>query len=295
MEKKNINIAIIGAGKIAGSVVPSLIASGYKVSAIVSRLPESAEKLALDNGIKKYSGKLEDIPKDINFFILSVPDSKIEETAQELFKLDFNFKSSCFIHLSGSLSSELLKPLVIKGGLTGSLHIMQSFPDRTSRDFAGAYSAYETSSAELEEILLALCADLKLHPFKIAPEHKFLYHLCGGYASNFFMANFYLLRKNFEKMNISEDKMYDIFLPMIRSTIWNIERNGFVRSLSGPVERGDANVIKGHLDSISDDRTQRKYYSSGTLALLETAREKGSITAEKYEEIKALLTKVLDE
>ncbi|HEX2982000.1 MAG TPA: DUF2520 domain-containing protein, partial [Ignavibacteriales bacterium] len=88
-------------------------------------------------------------------------------------------------------------------------------------------------------------------------------------------------------------KMYDIFLPMIRSTIWNIEKLGWVKSLSGPVERGDVNVIKGHLEALKGDGVQLKFYAAGSLALLETAKEKGSITAEKYAEIKEVLANYL--
>lgn len=293
MEKNKLNLVIIGAGKIAGTLVPSLLAVDCNISAVISRSKNSARELAEKNGIKIFSDNYADIPKEANFFILSVSDSAIAEAADQLAEADINFKSSSFIHLSGSLNSSELNLLAAKGGKTGSLHIMQSFPDKESRCVMGAYSAYEAADEELEKTLLSLCDDLKLHPFRIDPANKFLYHLCGGYASNFFAAQFYFLRKNFSEMGIPEDKMYDIFLPMIRSTIWNIEKLGWVKSLSGPVERGDVNVIKGHLEALKGDGVQLKFYAAGSLALLETAKEKGSITAEKYAEIKEVLANYL--
>lgn len=289
MEKNKLHIVIIGAGKIAGSLAPYLLSAGYNISAVISRSKESAEELAEKNNIKIFSDNLKDMPEEANFFILAVSDSKIEEAASSLSEADLDFNSSFFIHLSGSLNSSVLNKLAVKGGKTGSLHIMQSFPDKDPRYIAGSYSAYEAADEELEKTILSVCGDLNLHPFKIDPEHKFLYHLCGGYASNFFAAQFYFLRKNFKEMNIPEEKIYDIFLPMIRSTIWNIEKLGWVRSLSGPVERGDVNVIKGHLEAVKNDEVQRKFYTAGTLALLETAKEKGSISPEKYKEMKEIL------
>src|SRR5690606_24860439 len=94
-------IAIIGAGKIAYSLTSALVNYGYKVGCIISRNKKSAKSLADKFNITSYSDNLNSLSKKIKIFFLTVPDSEIKNTADELSRLDFDFKTSLFIHVSG--------------------------------------------------------------------------------------------------------------------------------------------------------------------------------------------------
>ena len=122
MSKK---IAIIGAGRISYSLTSALLKEGYNVDTIISKHSESARALAGKFGIKNHSDDLKYISQNVKVFFLAVPDSEIEKTANQLSKLNVNFKQSIFVHLSGAENINVLKPLKIKGSKIASIHSMQ--------------------------------------------------------------------------------------------------------------------------------------------------------------------------
>ena len=188
----NIKIAIIGAGKIAYSLTSALLKGGYIVDAIISRKINSAKALAEKFGVKKNSDDINLISKSVNVFFLSVPDSEIKKTAVQISKLNLNFSNTFFIHFSGAEDINVLVPLKSKGGKTGSLHLMQTFPSKKIVKIRNVSSAIETNDDSVYKFLQQLCSDLQLIPFRIDSKDKAFYHLAGVYASNF------LLGKNFQ-------------------------------------------------------------------------------------------------
>jgi predicted short-subunit dehydrogenase-like oxidoreductase (DUF2520 family) len=244
LPSEKFNIAIIGAGKIAYSLTAALKHSGYNLTCVISRNIKSAEKLSLSFKIKKCSNDLRYIPKNCNFFILSVPDGEIKNTAQSLAKLNLNFRESIFIHLSGSENISALNSIQKKGGKTASLHIMQTFPSMQTVSIKNSYAAIEANGRQTKKALTELAKKLDLIPFYVKTELKTLYHLSGVFASNFLTGNLYsselLLGQNF----------YKILEPIILSTLKSIQQNGTEKSLSGPIQRGDLKTIKNHLRSL---------------------------------------------
>ena len=87
-------IAIIGAGKVAHSLVPALVKSGYNVEAIQSKNLLSAKKLAQKYSVKHFTDSLKEIPAGIKIFLLSVPDSEIKKTAEKLHNIINNTENT---------------------------------------------------------------------------------------------------------------------------------------------------------------------------------------------------------
>ncbi len=298
MLSRKSNIAIIGAGKIAHSITPALIQSGYKITAIISRNRQSAGSFAQRFSIPLYSDRYEDIPVACKFIILCVPDSRIKTAALMLSGLKRNYNETLIIHLSGAEDISLLDSLKKKKALTASFHIMQTFPSTKLVKISGCYAAIESVTDIIFKFLKNLSYNLGLIPFRIKSEHKTLYHLAGVFSSNFLSGNMFSTKLLFSASGIKEASAEKVMFPIIDTTINNIKKTGPENSLSGPVERGDVNTIKKHLAAIkklkiSGGMNIKKIfllnYICQSIMLLETAESKHGFLNEDHLIIKELL------
>lgn len=292
------NITIIGAGKIAHSLTPALLNAGYEVGSVISTSKKSAEKLAEKYSINIYSDDYSLIPRSSEFYILCVPDSSIKEAALQLSRLNLDFNSSLFIHLSGAEDISLLDSLKMKNASTGSLHIMQTFPSVEPIKISGSCAAIETNTETVFEFLNRFSKDLELRPFRIKSENKSLYHLAGVYSSNFLSGNMFIAEKLLSNiLNGESIEQFELLAPIIEATLKNIKENGPVKSLSGPVERGDIFTVKKHIAALNkladneggDENKILKYnYIHQSLMLLEVVRQKYGALSEGHIKIKEL-------
>lgn len=266
-------IIFIGSGKVAHTLIPSLIEKNYPVKGIISKSLKPAERLAKKYQIRFCSNHISKIPDVINIFIIAVPDNQIKSVAGELSNLDLHFKSSLFIHTSGSENTDALKALEKKGGMTASFHIMQTFPALKKVDITNSFAAIETNNSIAEKYLFSLVRSLRLKGFKLSKEDKVYYHLAGVFASNFLNANLFSSEKMLRNTGL-ERNQYDLLEPILKAALANIKNSGVGNSLSGPVERGDYLTISKHISAIKKLKSNHRKillhsYISQSLVLLE--------------------------
>lgn len=285
--------AFIGAGKLAHSLLPALSNTGIKVYQIISKSLSSAVQLAEENNVPEYSNNISKLRNEVNVVILSVPDSQIKITAEQIARLNISFPKKLFIHLSGSLNINELKLLQDKGAGTASLHIMHSFPSRSVIKFNRFPAAIETNNDDVFEFLFELCKKMNLYPFPINSETKVYYHMMGVFALNFTTANFYNAEKLRTKIEDKVPETKDLLYESALETLKNINQKGIVESLSGPVERGDIATIRQHINAINDNKLLLLNYITSSLTLLETAHDKKSILPEQFLAVQNYLTNEL--
>jgi len=243
-------IAIIGAGKVAHSLVPALVKSGYYVEAIQSKKLLSAKKLAQKYSVGNFTDSLKEIPAGIKIFLLTVPDSEIKKTAEKLSRLNFNFKQSFFIHFSGVDDMSVLISLENKGAAIASIHLMQTFPTKRIASLKGIHTAIETNDERSYKLLIKLSKDLQLKPFRIRSEDKVYYHLAGVIGSNFLAGNLYNSEELLSLCGIEKKDSFEILKSTIYTTLENTRGFGAANALSGPIDRGDFKTIKKHIAAL---------------------------------------------
>ncbi|MGA8265637.1 MAG: DUF2520 domain-containing protein [Ignavibacteriaceae bacterium] len=283
-------IAVIGAGRISYSLANALVKSSFRVTSIISRSLSSSKRLAVKFKIKNYSSDSSSLTPDIKILFLAVPDDQILSVAQKISKLTLDFKNSIFIHLSGAEDVSVLNILRKKSAHAASFHIMQTFPERKIISLTGSYTAIETNSKTAESFLFRLAKKLSLLPFKISSQNKIYYHIAGVYASNFLVANQYYAAKLFGKTKSGMDYK-KIFSPITEMTLRNIEQNGAINSVSGPVERGDIKTVKKHLKALRNDNLLRANYICQSLTLLELLKKRNKKLTASHKSLKNYLTK----
>ncbi len=231
-----------------------------------------------------------------------MPDDQILSVAQKISKLTLDFKNSIFIHLSGAEDVSVLNILRKKSAHAASFHIMQTFPERKIISLTGSYAAIETNSKKAESFLFKLAKKLSLLPFKISSQNKIYYHIAGVYSSNFLVANQYYIAKLFGKTKSGMDYK-KIFSPITEITLRNIEQNGVINAISGPVERGDIETIRKHIallkkqKELSDRRINLNLpilnYLTQSLTILKVLGEKQRRLTSSQLQIKKLLEEEL--
>ena len=148
-----------------------------------------------------------------------------------------------FYHFSGLLTSEVLVPLAEQGGLTASLHPLQTIVDSKPTDFTGCVFACEGSAAA-EPIVGALGGRLA----QISAALKPLYHCGAAMASNYLVA----LLAQAEAVLAASGITRAGCMPLVQTTLDNFAQLG-AQALTGPVQRGDWATVAGHLAALAED------------------------------------------
>ena len=112
-----------------------------------------------------------------------------------------------------------------------------------------------------------------------------LYHLSAVFVCNLLAALLFAGEGIMQRIGIELPPFY----PIIRATLANIEAKGPLLALTGPVVRGDADTVASHVEAIGDMPLHQKIYKDLSLAALEMARQRGTLTEEQIADLKSLL------
>lgn len=290
MTNNDFKFTIIGAGKIAWSIIPAIREAGYKIDCIISRNISDAERAAEKFGIGKFSDSVKIIPGR-SIVLLAVPDDQLIKVSKKIFDEGKHLEKRIFVHFSGVYSSDVLKYIKNNGGSTASFHIMQTFPSKRRVNIKNAFGVVESSDKKNRNMLMAFATKLGIYAFEISASKKAAYHLSGVFASNFLVVNFYYAEKLFRQAG-GRRKFFDFIEPIIKRTIGNIQKDGAENSLSGPVERGDLNTVKVHVRYLKNYKQMLPVYLIQSLNILRIKKEQGKILP-AHKKIELFLTSKL--
>ncbi|MCX6151853.1 MAG: DUF2520 domain-containing protein, partial [Ignavibacteriales bacterium] len=101
----------------------------------------------------------------------------------------------------------------------------------------------------------------------------------------------------FVKLFVKRYTSFELMKPIIETTVRNAGKNGVAKSLSGPIDRGDIETIKQHINALKKFKGNKLLlpnYIYQSLMLLNVAEEKyGKLNPEQVK-IKSLLIKQLN-
>jgi len=196
-----------------------------------------------------------------------------------------------FLHCSGALSSEALECIRSAGGWTGSLHPIQTFPDRKTswENMFGIYFGFEGSieaEAASKEIVDLLDGTILM----VDEGAKSLYHAAACVLSNYMATLSHTAARMLECAGIERETGIKAFAPLLQSTLENINKLGSVKALTGPISRGDSGTISAHLEALERQLPDElNLYKSLGRATVLLALEKGTINGEMALELMRLL------
>ena len=97
---------------------------------------------------------------------------------------------------------------------------------------------------------------LKANSFTIPTDAKILYHASAVVASNYLVTLEHFALELLKAADISEENAYEILEPLIMGTLNNIKARGSVEALTGPVARGDDEIVQRHIEGIEKQMPQ---------------------------------------
>jgi predicted short-subunit dehydrogenase-like oxidoreductase (DUF2520 family) len=228
------------------------------------------------------------LPAGTAAVILAVPDAALPGVAWDLARMGAAPAGCAALHLSGALAADVLAPLHEAGYSIGSLHplVAVADPRLAAERVRGAAFAVSGDPAALG-VARRIVSALDGRPLVIPPPLRPLYHAAAVVASNYLVATTGLAMRLLEDAGVPADDTLPALLPLLRSTIDNIERLGVPAALTGPIPRGDTDTIRLHLARLSG--TDRSLYCALGMELLRLARSAG-LDEQRAIEIESLLT-----
>ncbi len=286
-------VAIIGAGVVGTAIGYLLREKGYTIAGIASRTFGSAKKAKEFIGTGDAFREPSIAAKKADIVFITTSDTSIKEVCDRVAS-EGGFNSGTIVfHMSGALSSEVLESARNMGAKIASLHPLQSLADvgKAVKNLRGSYFCIEGDKEALS-VAREIVATLGGKEITIEANKKPLYHAGASIASNYLVATVRFGSELLEATGISRQDSLNALMPLIKGTITNIESLRIPSALTGPISRGDTEVIEDHLKAISYDRPDMvKLYSELGKYTVKVAIEKGSIKKHKAEKILSLFDK----
>jgi predicted short-subunit dehydrogenase-like oxidoreductase (DUF2520 family) len=155
--------------------------------------------------------------------------------------------------MSGAGGLALLDPARKAGAHVASIHPLQSFAtvEGAINSIPGSTFGI-TADREIQAWSEQLVCDLGGIPFTIADKDKPLYHAAACLASNYFTTLIHNVETIYQSLGMDPAEALRAFWPLVQGTMRNIENNGTVQALTGPISRGDAGTVAKHLEALRE-------------------------------------------
>ncbi len=281
--------ALYGCGKAGISVALALKGAGWSVAGCGSRSTASAEAGAQWLACPLLKGP-EELPAGIPLMI-GVPEQALGEVDHEIASRDQAIQGRIVFHLSGAVPSRLLTRCRMKGASVGSLHPLMILPD----PLAGALALRSATFAiegrpEALAVIRSMALAISGKCIALSPHSKTLYHAAAVTAANHLVALLWESQTLLARAGVRPEEALPAFQALVEGTVKNIYSSGPVASLTGPVERGDATMVKNHLSALKRWPDSRERYRVMALAALSLARRRHPERYMDYDALEKLLS-----
>jgi len=236
------SIAIIGTGRLGVTLALALHRQGVEIAMVANRNAALAQQLAARLGSCRAVDASEAAQADLVF--LTVPDDALASVAAQLSWRH----GQAVVHCSGATEVSVLQPAADAGAVIGGFHPLQIFSDpvRALDLIAGSSVAIE-GPPELEAQLRHLAGLLGMHPIRLPPGARALYHGGASYAASFLLSMLNEAVAAWRSFGVDEAQALQALLPLAQGTLAAAASKGLSAAVAGPVSRGDAGVIARHL------------------------------------------------
>jgi predicted short-subunit dehydrogenase-like oxidoreductase (DUF2520 family) len=240
-----ITVSIVGSGRVGGALAIALPPAKYLVERVFAssrQSRDSASLLTVD--------RVDAITSDIVF--ITTQDANILEASVAVGK---KIKGSAAVfHTSGACDSSIFSELSGSGHPVGSIHPLVSIsrPEVGPERFRGAFFCVEGGDAAVR-IGKEIVSDLGGRPFAIDTKFKTLYHAAAVTACGHLVALFDASVEMMTKVGLSSEQSKEILMPLVLSTVNNLNEQDTAAALTGTFARADIETFTRHLTSLNEN------------------------------------------
>ena len=261
----------IGAGKVGCSLGRYFVLNGLSVSGFFDVDEESARTAAEFVGTD-FVTELEELVRNSDALFLTVPDGLISTVWNQIKDMPVEGRFIC--HCSGALSAEDAFPGIKDRGAFGySVHPLFAVSDKfhSYEELPHAFFTIEGDEEHLNDIT-ALFQSFGNPVRNIKAKDKVKYHCAAAICSNQVIA---LIQESLDLLSecgFDEESALSALAPIITGNVAHIVKDGTAGRLTGPVERGDTDPVKKHLNCLNEE--DRLLYRLLSRKLLSVGKKK---------------------
>jgi predicted short-subunit dehydrogenase-like oxidoreductase (DUF2520 family) len=221
---------------------------GWKIGAVVTRNESSARRAVHFIGGGRAQVGLSRRILASTCILIATPDGAIEAVANELARIGGEeLLGQVVLHTSGALDSEVLKAVRACGAAVGSMHPLQTFSGVATPPLEGKIFAIE-GDAMAVRTARKIARAFGAVPSPIEARHKPLYHAAGALAAGHTLVVVEAAIQLLMSLGMNRREAMRALLPMTRQVLQNYERLGLRAAWTGPLARGDYEVVAKHLN-----------------------------------------------
>lgn len=291
-------LSVIGAGRVGATLAALWQRGGVaETVGVLNRSPVSSRAAQARIGAGEPAADLPSLA-EADLYLIGVNDDAIDPVTDRL-AADRDLTGRIVFHCSGSLASAALAAARRRGALTASVHPVRTFadpgtdPDAEPAAFAGTYCGHEGDPGALA-VLVPMFEAIGGRPFAVDAPAKPIYHAAGVFAMNYLVALVEIGLRCYEDAGVPPDVGLRILDPLLRQAVDNVVEHGPVRALTGPIARGDAQVVARQLDELAArDPDRERLYALLGLTALDLSRRAGRADPDDLDVIATLLAEHL--
>jgi len=280
---------IIGTGSLGSALAKALFENNYTITSLFNRRLRKAESIAREVGAEYFSEFPESAEELGSLIFLTVQDSEIAHSVDSLCRISDDFFGHTVVHCSGSKEASLLEPLRNKGARVAAFHPLQTFTAGSgTQDFRNIYFDVEADDNTYDR-LREIADNLGGQTIRITAAAKPYLHAAAVMSSNYLVTLLDMSGKIAALGGINKEEAMQALLPLVRTTIQNIESKSTAKALTGPIKRGDAETVRLHLELLKRDKHLLNSYKKLGLETLQVSEDNRGLTRQKRSEMYRLL------
>jgi predicted short-subunit dehydrogenase-like oxidoreductase (DUF2520 family) len=246
------SLAIVGAGRVGRALGRRLRELGWTIGVVATRSEPTARNAARFIGAGSPQTGLSRRIFGSSVILIATPDSQIASVARELARIGAEeLHSHVVLHTSGTLDAGVLQPVREFGASAGSMHPLQTFTSVSVPPLEGKLFAIE-GDAMAVRTARKIARNLGGVPTAIQAAKKPLYHAAGALAAGHTLVVVESAVQLLMSLGIKRSEAVRALLPMTKQVLQNYERLGPGAAWTGPLSRGDYEVVAKHLSVLQD-------------------------------------------
>lgn len=257
-------VGVVGAGRVGTALGAALSRAGHRIVAATAVSERSRSRVE-----ERLPGAEIAPPPDVvtaaDLVLLTVPDDELPELASGLVAAGVPVTGKLVMHTSGRYGAAVLDPLTRAGALPLALHPVMTFtgrPDDVNRLTGISFGV--TSPEPLRPVAEALVVEMGGDPVWITEERRPLYHAALAGGANHLVTLVVEAMDLLHAAGVAEPGR--MLGPLLGAALDNGLRLG-INGLTGPVARGDAGTVSGHVAELSrvSSESRRAYVALARL------------------------------
>jgi predicted short-subunit dehydrogenase-like oxidoreductase (DUF2520 family) len=240
-------IGVVGAGRVGTALAAALRRAGHRVvavSAVSAASLARIERTLPGTAIRRP----EEVIAGADLVLLTVPDDVLPGLVAGLAATGAELSGRLLAHASGRHGLAILEPATRRGAIPLALHPVMTFTGRPDDvDRLAGISFGVTAPDQVRPVAEALVVEMGGEPVFIAEENRDLYHAALAGVANHLVTQVAVASDLLSAAGVADPAR--MLGPLLGAALDNALQLGDA-ALTGPVARGDAETVAGHLAAL---------------------------------------------